>query len=178
MPRLELPLLGSNQDSPDPESVPPGQRFRPSCPGTVTYRASVPASMPQNVRSDRSNGSRNGSSHPAHPAPRLPVVPLVGPSTLIGTIPSRPPGRVREAWPQRRDRIWMRLERLIDRANDWYPGAGDSPGRHSHPLLGGILNASPAVAGAIAQALRAWGRRCEALAELVGAAANARAKGE
>src|SRR5215207_8279324 len=49
----ELPLLGSsrrppevNQDSPDPESVPPGQRFRSSCPERVTYRASVPASLP------------------------------------------------------------------------------------------------------------------------------------
>ena len=45
-----LPLLGSNQDSPDPESVPLGQRFRSNCPETVTYRASVPASVPQNAR--------------------------------------------------------------------------------------------------------------------------------
>ena len=48
--RASLPLLGSNQDSPDPESVPLGQRFRSSCPETVTYRASVPASLPQNAR--------------------------------------------------------------------------------------------------------------------------------
>ena len=47
---LELSLLGSNQDSPDPESVPLGQRFRSSCSDTVTYRASVPASLPQNAR--------------------------------------------------------------------------------------------------------------------------------
>ena len=46
----ELPFLGSNQDSPDPESVPPGQRFRSTCPETVTYRASVPASLPRNAR--------------------------------------------------------------------------------------------------------------------------------
>ena len=39
----ELPLLGSNQDSPDPDSVPLGQRFRSSCPETVTYRAWVRA---------------------------------------------------------------------------------------------------------------------------------------
>ena len=52
--RASLPLLGSSrtppevkQDSPDPESVPLGQRFRSSCPETVTYRASVPASPPQ-----------------------------------------------------------------------------------------------------------------------------------
>jgi hypothetical protein len=49
MRRFQLPLLGSNQDSPDPESVPPGLRFRPSCPETVTYRASVPAFLPQNA---------------------------------------------------------------------------------------------------------------------------------
>jgi hypothetical protein len=36
--------------SPDPESVPPGQRFRSNCPDMVTYRASVPASRPQNAR--------------------------------------------------------------------------------------------------------------------------------
>jgi hypothetical protein len=48
--RASLPLLDSNQDSPDPESVPPGQRFRSSCPETATYRASVPASLPQNAR--------------------------------------------------------------------------------------------------------------------------------
>jgi hypothetical protein len=28
----------------------PGQRFRPSCPEAVTYRASVPASLSQNAR--------------------------------------------------------------------------------------------------------------------------------
>jgi hypothetical protein len=47
---FELPLLGSNQDSPGPESVPPGQRFRSTCPETVTSRASVPASLPQHAR--------------------------------------------------------------------------------------------------------------------------------
>jgi hypothetical protein len=47
---LQLPLLGSNQDSPDPESVPPGQRFRSTCPVASTFRASVPASTPKNAR--------------------------------------------------------------------------------------------------------------------------------
>ena len=47
---FSLPLLGSNRDSPDPESVPRGQRFRSTCPETVTSRASVPASPPQNAR--------------------------------------------------------------------------------------------------------------------------------
>jgi hypothetical protein len=45
-------------------------------------------------------------------------------------------------------------------------------------IQGGALNASPAVAGAIAQALLAWGQRCEALAAQVGDAANPRAKGD
>jgi len=57
-----LPLLGSNQDSLDPESVPRGQRSRPSCPETVTYRASCPLPCPKMPASARRNGSRNGSS--------------------------------------------------------------------------------------------------------------------
>ena len=32
------------------QSVPLGQRFRSTCPETVTYRASVPAFLPQNAR--------------------------------------------------------------------------------------------------------------------------------
>ncbi len=73
-----LLLLGSsrrrpeaNQDSPDPESVPPGQRFRSSCPETVTYRASVPASLPKMPAFARRNCSRNGSNRLALARGRL-----------------------------------------------------------------------------------------------------------
>jgi hypothetical protein len=59
--RFRMPRLASNQDSPDPESVPRGQRFRLSYPETDTYRASVPASLPQN-RDDASNGQDSPDS--------------------------------------------------------------------------------------------------------------------
>jgi len=39
-------------------------------------------------------------------------------------------------------------------------------------IQGGALKASPAVAGAIAQALRTWGHRCVGLAKVVEDAAN------
>ena len=39
--------LGSNQDSPDPESWGRRQPFRSTCRETTTFRASVPASLPQ-----------------------------------------------------------------------------------------------------------------------------------
>jgi hypothetical protein len=53
--------------SPDPESVPPGQRFRSNCPDMVTYRASVPASrLKMPVFARKNYGCSCCSGHSGH----------------------------------------------------------------------------------------------------------------
>jgi hypothetical protein len=43
MRRFQLPLLGSNQDSPDPEPEPTGRRFRATVGFSTTYEHRLPA---------------------------------------------------------------------------------------------------------------------------------------